>query len=150
MVCVLENPGFCAALLRIKLARSLENFKEDILHNIFRFSGVAKNSQRNFQNKPVKTAKENGYSVGMALTELFHQVFVGHSSCSYNRNVEGGGCRVWYKGLVLHHSNPFVETDSASRTHRLSARRRRDIGRTPSLPYACMSGNLYQTAGNLR
>jgi hypothetical protein len=42
MVGVLKNPGFRASPCRIKLIRFVEDFKKDILHQIFRLTRVPK------------------------------------------------------------------------------------------------------------
>jgi len=57
VVCILENPGFRAAFGVIELPSLIENFKENVLHEIFRFSPIPQNSRCNLQNKTVVTVK---------------------------------------------------------------------------------------------
>ena len=76
VVGILEDPGFRAALGRVELIRFVEDFKKDILHQIFRLTPVTKDSQSNFQNKPVKAIKQNDQGVRMSLPELLHHVVV--------------------------------------------------------------------------
>src|SRR5215831_12790417 len=59
VISVLENPRFGGAFRRIKSIRFVENFKKDFLHHVLCLTCVAKNSQSNFQNKPVKAIKKN-------------------------------------------------------------------------------------------
>jgi hypothetical protein len=47
MVGVLKNPGLDASPCRIELVRLVEDFKKDILHQIFRLAWIPENSQGN-------------------------------------------------------------------------------------------------------
>jgi hypothetical protein len=60
VVGILENPRFRAALSGVELSGFIENFKKEILHHIFRLAWVAKDSQNNFQDQPIKAIKQSG------------------------------------------------------------------------------------------
>ena len=58
VVGILEYPGFRAALGGVELICLVEDFKKDILHQIFGFTTVTQDSQSNAQNRPVKPIKQ--------------------------------------------------------------------------------------------
>jgi hypothetical protein len=59
VVGILQNPSFRTAFGRVKLSRFVEDFKEHILHHIFGLTRIAKNSQSNFQDHPIKAIEQN-------------------------------------------------------------------------------------------
>ena len=104
VVGILENPCFGAAFSRVKLIRLIKDFKKDILHHIFCFGRVTKNSQSDLQDKPVKAIKQRRQGIRMPVAKLLHHVFVSHFGYSDSLNPEGGSRRVWDNGWVMHYS----------------------------------------------
>ena len=133
---VLQNPRFCAALGPIKVIRLVEDLEKDVLHHIFRFTWIAKDSQSNFQDEPMKAVEQNRQGVWMPVAELLHEVFVGHVRAPDNRHTQGRTRRLWGNGLVIQ-AQPF-------RRNRFA-----DFGRTPSFEYAYGLAGLYQKEKNL-
>jgi hypothetical protein len=53
VVGILEDPRFCSSFRGVKLSGLSEDLKKDILHQILCLARIAKDSQSNFQDKPV-------------------------------------------------------------------------------------------------
>src|SRR5262249_25064256 len=128
MIGILENPGFRAALARVKSVRLVKEFKKDFLHHVFRLTCVTKDPHGDFQNKAVQAIKQNRQSVLISLLKLLHHLFVSHVRFADNGDAEGGSRR-FGSNLVIHGSTPSM---------------RPNVDRIPSLQYAASGMRLYQ------